>query len=133
MFYKMIENKRNQWLSSTKCTITPLIDYIVKTGQMRDAQIEAIKTLNVIKTQAVSGIMSAYTRRIFWLSSVKTVKFIKQSSLKPKAIFTKTTLRSKINEPLWKPSLQRKITKHSSITALIICIWKISYPKATEF
>lgn len=44
MFYKMIENKRNQWLSSAECTITSLIDYIVKTGQMRDAQIEAIKT-----------------------------------------------------------------------------------------
>lgn len=49
MFYKMIENKRNQWLSSTKCTITPLIDYIVKTGQMRDAQIEAIKTYLFLK------------------------------------------------------------------------------------
>ena len=51
MFYKMIENKRNQWLSSTKCTITPLIDYIVKTGQMRDAQIEAIKTYLFLKIE----------------------------------------------------------------------------------
>lgn len=49
MFYKMIENKRNQWLSSAECTITPLIDYIVKTGQMRDAQIEAIKTYLFLK------------------------------------------------------------------------------------
>ena len=29
MFDKMIENKRNQWLSSAECTITSLIDYIV--------------------------------------------------------------------------------------------------------
>lgn len=49
MFYKMIENKRNQWLSSPDCTITSLIDYIVKTGQMRDAQIEAIKTYLFLK------------------------------------------------------------------------------------
>lgn len=49
MFYKMIENKRNQWLSSDECTITSLIDYIVKTGQMRDAQIEAIKTYLFLK------------------------------------------------------------------------------------
>lgn len=49
MFYKMIENKRNQWLSSAECTITSLIDYIVKTGQMRDAQIEAIKTYLFLK------------------------------------------------------------------------------------
>ena len=49
MFYRMIENKRNQWLSSSDCTITSLIDYIVKTGQMRDAQIEAIKTYLFLK------------------------------------------------------------------------------------
>lgn len=49
MFYKMIENKRNQWLSSPDCTITSLIDYMVKTGQMRDAQIEAIKTYLFLK------------------------------------------------------------------------------------
>jgi len=49
MFYRMIENKRNQWLSSSECTITSLIDYIVKTGQMRDAQIEAIKTYLFLK------------------------------------------------------------------------------------
>ena len=45
----MIETKRNQWLLSSECTITPLIDYIVKTGQMRDAQIEAIKTYLFLK------------------------------------------------------------------------------------
>lgn len=49
MFYKIIENKRNQWLSSSDCTITSLIDYIVKTGQMRDAQIDAIKTYLFLK------------------------------------------------------------------------------------
>ena len=49
MFYKMIENKRNQWLSSPDCTITSLIDYIIKIGQMRDAQIEAIKTYLFLK------------------------------------------------------------------------------------
>lgn len=49
MFYKMIENKRNQWLSAPECTITALIDYIIKTGEMRDAQIEAIKTYLFLK------------------------------------------------------------------------------------
>ena len=49
MFYKIIKNKRNQWLSSSDCTITSLIDYIVKTGQMRDAQIDAIKTYLFLK------------------------------------------------------------------------------------
>ena len=44
MFYKMIETKRNEWLVSDACTIKNDIAYIEKTGQMRDAQVEAIKT-----------------------------------------------------------------------------------------
>ena len=43
MFYKMIENKCTQWYESERCTVKNLIEYIEKTGQMRDAQIEAIK------------------------------------------------------------------------------------------
>ena len=49
MFYKMIESKRDQWLTSEECTVNSLIDYIVTTGQMRDAQIEAIKTYLFLK------------------------------------------------------------------------------------
>lgn len=49
MFYKMIEAKRNKWLASDKCTVKGIIDYIEKTGQMRDAQIEAIKTYLFLK------------------------------------------------------------------------------------
>lgn len=49
MFYKMIENKREQWFASDECTVTSLIDYIVATGQMRDAQVEAIKTYLFLK------------------------------------------------------------------------------------
>lgn len=63
MFYKMIENKRNQWLSSAECTITPLIDYIVKTGQMRDAQIEAIKTYLFLKIACGSKSLATLFKR----------------------------------------------------------------------
>ena len=49
MFYKMIEAKRNEWLASETCTVKAVIDYIVKTGQMRDAQVEAIKTYLFLK------------------------------------------------------------------------------------
>ncbi|WP_273400659.1 DEAD/DEAH box helicase family protein [Traorella massiliensis] len=49
MFYKMIENKCKEWYSSTQCTVNPIIDYIEKTGQMRDAQIEAIKIYLFLK------------------------------------------------------------------------------------
>lgn len=49
MFYKMIENKCNQWYNSDDCTVKNLIEYIEKTGQMRDAQIAAIKTYLFLK------------------------------------------------------------------------------------
>jgi len=49
MFYKMIEAKRNEWLASDACTVKSIFEYIEKTGQMRDAQIEAIKTYLFLK------------------------------------------------------------------------------------
>ena len=49
MFYKMIENKCKQWYNSNYCTVKNLIEYIEKTGQMRDAQIDAIKTYLFLK------------------------------------------------------------------------------------
>ena len=39
----MIENKCTQWYEPERCTVKNLIEYIEKKGQMRDAQIEAIK------------------------------------------------------------------------------------------
>lgn len=49
MFYKLIEKKRNEWLSSPDCTVKDFIDYIVKKGEMRDAQIESIRTYLYLK------------------------------------------------------------------------------------
>ena len=49
MFYKMIENKCTQWYESEQCTVKNLVEYIEKTGQMRDAQIEAIKVYLFLK------------------------------------------------------------------------------------
>ncbi len=49
MFYKMIVNKCKEWYLSEQCTVRDLIEYIVKTGQMRDAQIEAIKVYLFLK------------------------------------------------------------------------------------
>ena len=38
MFYKLIEKKRNEWLSSPECRVKDLIHYIEQQGKMRDAQ-----------------------------------------------------------------------------------------------
>ena len=43
MFYKMIEKKCDEWYASAACTAAPIIDYITHTGEMRDAQIQAIR------------------------------------------------------------------------------------------
>lgn len=49
MFYKMIERARNRWYASSECTVTDLVGYIVRQGQLRDAQIEAVKTYLYLK------------------------------------------------------------------------------------
>ena len=49
MFYKMINIARDKWYSSDSCTVKPLVDYIIQTGQMRDAQVGAIKTYLYLK------------------------------------------------------------------------------------
>lgn len=49
MFYKMIENKCREWYSSEQCTVKNIIEYIEKVGQLRDAQIEAIKVYLFLK------------------------------------------------------------------------------------
>ena len=49
MFYKLIENKRDEWLKSEDCTVRDLLTYIAQRGFLRDAQFEAIKTYLYLK------------------------------------------------------------------------------------
>lgn len=49
MFYQMITNARDRWLSSPACTVRESIKYIEQTNQMRDAQVDAIKTYLFLK------------------------------------------------------------------------------------
>lgn len=49
MFYKMITNKRDNWYCSSECKVNEIADYIVRQNQMRDAQVEAIKTYLFLK------------------------------------------------------------------------------------
>lgn len=49
MFYQMITNACARWLSSPDCTVRGLIAYIERRGQLRDAQISAIKTYLFLK------------------------------------------------------------------------------------
>ncbi len=49
MFYKMIERARDRWYASQECTVVDLINYMMQKGNLRDAQIEAIKTYLYLK------------------------------------------------------------------------------------
>ena len=51
MFYKLIEKKRNEWLSSPSCVVSELVSYIDRQRKMRDAQIESIKTYLYLKIE----------------------------------------------------------------------------------
>lgn len=51
MFYNIITNKRNEWLSRPDCPALPLIAYIEQRGKMRDAQVDAIKTYLYLKIE----------------------------------------------------------------------------------
>lgn len=54
MFYKMIEKKQNLWLASDVCTVKDLLGYIQSKAQLRDAQIDAIKTYLYLKIACAS-------------------------------------------------------------------------------
>lgn len=49
MFYRMIAHKCDEWYQSDECTINNLIEYMYSAGQMRDVQIDAIKTYLFLK------------------------------------------------------------------------------------
>lgn len=49
MFYKMITAKRKLWFASPECSVGTLVEYMEKTGHLRDAQIDAIKTYLFLK------------------------------------------------------------------------------------
>lgn len=49
MFYEMIERARERWYASPDCTIRDTIEYMMQQGNLRDAQIDAIKTYLFLK------------------------------------------------------------------------------------
>ena len=49
MFYRMIERARDRWFESGDCTVRDIVKYMEARGQMRDAQVDAIKTYLFLK------------------------------------------------------------------------------------
>ena len=73
MFYQMITNARDRWFSSSACTAREVVKYIEQTDQMRDAQVDAIKTYLFLKDRLRSAhrshSCSARGRLILWIWS----------------------------------------------------------------
>lgn len=63
MFPQMIKNARNRWLAFSDCTVRDLIAYIENSGQMRDAQIDAIKTYLFLKIVCDSKPLSPFFKK----------------------------------------------------------------------
>lgn len=51
MTYSMIERSRDKWFDRQDCPARELVDYIVTSGHMRDAQVDAIKTYLYLKME----------------------------------------------------------------------------------
>lgn len=59
MFYKMIERARERWYSSSDCTVRNIIEYMTQQRNLRDAQIDAIKTYLFLKIGCENKPLSA--------------------------------------------------------------------------
>lgn len=51
MFYRIIQRKRDEWLSRKDCPVRFLLSYIESRGMLRDAQVDAIKTYLFLKIE----------------------------------------------------------------------------------
>lgn len=49
IIFQMITRARNKWFDSKNCTVNELIDYMETKGEMRESQIDAIKTYLYLK------------------------------------------------------------------------------------
>lgn len=50
MLYKMIQNTRDKWLQSNESTVSSILEYIESRNELRDAQVDAVKTYLFLKT-----------------------------------------------------------------------------------
>jgi len=119
MFYKLIEKKRNEWLSSEDCTIKELLHYIEQRGMMRDAQLEAIKTYLYLKIACknqplwrlfVDGVFN--DANIGQMELTETARQIFSTNKAAVALFQYSRLHDKKGKQL-APELENYIKQHT--------------------
>ncbi len=119
MFYQLINYKRNLWLQSDDCTIRSLLDYIIKRGMMRDAQLEAIKTYLFLKIACgnkplwrlfVDGVFNDIN--IGQMELTETAREVFQTNKAAVALFQYSRLQDKKGIQL-APQLESFIKQHA--------------------
>ncbi len=115
MFHLMIKKSCEHWYNSEKCTVASFIDYIEKTGQMRDAQIEAIKVYLFLKihcaTKPLSYLFSHGYFNNINLDDIEisnTLRTYLKENLAAAALFEWATLTDESGNKL-SPILERQI------------------------
>ncbi len=120
MFYKLIEKKRDEWLTSNGCTITTLLQYIEERGMMRDAQLEAIKTYLFLKIAChnkplwelfVNGVFN--DTAIGEVELTETARNIFSTNKAAVALFQYSRLKDKKGNQL-APELETYIKQHAN-------------------
>lgn len=119
MFYKLIEKKRNEWLTSDECTIKELLQYIVQRGMMRDAQLEAIKTYLFLKIACKNQpLWRLFTDGVFNDTNIgqveltETTRQVFSTNKAAVALFQYSRLQDKKGQQL-APELERYIKQHA--------------------
>ena len=133
MFYKLIEKKRNEWLTSEACTIKELLQYIVQRGMMRDAQLEAIKTYLFLKIYCKNQpLWQLFVDGVFNDTNIEQVELTEQarqifcSNKAAVALLQYSRLRDKEGK-LLAPELEQYLKQHSDEIDYKVTFQKMFY------
>ena len=80
MFYQMITNARDRWFSSSACTAREVVKYIEQTDQMRDAQVDTIKTYLFLKIAYGSPLSQQFCQGAFNILDLEQIRLYPDKS-----------------------------------------------------
>lgn len=123
MFYRIITRKRDEWFTKD-CPVSELVNYMIKKGQMRDAQIDAIKTYLFLKIACDNRPLSElFCRGVFnsldldELPIPMSIRKILKSTPSLAALFEYASLPREDGTPLFPEVCQAIIESPQSIDA----------------
>lgn len=120
MFYRLIEQKRDEWMNSECCTVRGLLSYIESTSKMRDAQVDAIKTYLFLKIACRNQpLWQLFASGFFNSLDIDTVRGTSEALAELKqtpgvaALLEYACLKDRKGKPL-SPQLENHILSHAT-------------------